>query len=203
MPGRPSRLLVSSNDSRIRLYEGLQQRAKYKGHKNNNSKIRATTSPGEMQALLSPLSLVSRPPTLLSLTPFRCSTSDVRCPAIDAPSQMGSTCCRGQTTAASTSGTPSAQAQRPLWRRSSSATSSTPTRASSKCLCLSNPPMMGHPRLDPSPRHSSPPTQPVISNAPGFPHLFLWRSRRPVPAPTASASTAAPVATAGPWMSRP
>jgi len=39
------RLLVSSNDSRVRLFEGYAQRAKFKGHRNLNSQIRASASP--------------------------------------------------------------------------------------------------------------------------------------------------------------
>lgn len=41
---RGERLLITSNDSRVRLYEGFVQRAKFKGHKNANSQIKASFS---------------------------------------------------------------------------------------------------------------------------------------------------------------
>ena len=46
MPGDDQKLLVTSNDSRIRVYDGYELACKYKGHKNNNSQIRASFSPG-------------------------------------------------------------------------------------------------------------------------------------------------------------
>lgn len=46
MPGDDNKLLVTSNDSRIRVYDGYTLACKYKGHKNNNSQIRASFSPG-------------------------------------------------------------------------------------------------------------------------------------------------------------
>lgn len=46
MPGDDRKLLVTSNDSRIRVYDGYTLACKYKGHKNNNSQIRASFSPG-------------------------------------------------------------------------------------------------------------------------------------------------------------
>jgi WD40 repeat protein len=46
MPGDDDKLLVTSNDSRIRVYDGYTLACKYKGHKNNNSQIRASFSPG-------------------------------------------------------------------------------------------------------------------------------------------------------------
>ena len=46
MPGDDRKLLVTSNDSRIRVYDGYALACKYKGHKNNNSQIRASFSPG-------------------------------------------------------------------------------------------------------------------------------------------------------------
>ena len=49
------RLLVSSNDSRVRLFEGYAQRAKFKGHRNLNSQIRASASPGESGCAAGPL----------------------------------------------------------------------------------------------------------------------------------------------------
>lgn len=39
------KLLVTSNDSRIRVYDGYVMRCKYKGHRNRNSQIRASFSP--------------------------------------------------------------------------------------------------------------------------------------------------------------
>ena len=45
MPGDDNKLLVTSNDSRIRVYDGYTLACKYKGHKNNNSQIRASFSP--------------------------------------------------------------------------------------------------------------------------------------------------------------
>ena len=44
--GRPGPLLITSNDSRIRLYEGYTLKYKYKGHTNRNTQIRASFSPG-------------------------------------------------------------------------------------------------------------------------------------------------------------
>jgi len=44
--GRPGPLLITSNDSRIRLYEGYTLKYKYKGHTNKNTQIRASFSPG-------------------------------------------------------------------------------------------------------------------------------------------------------------
>ncbi len=45
-PGEPDKLLVTANDSRIRLYDGQTMLAcKYKGHSNQNSQIRASFSP--------------------------------------------------------------------------------------------------------------------------------------------------------------
>ncbi|KAK2076983.1 hypothetical protein QBZ16_005211 [Prototheca wickerhamii] len=38
---RPSQLLVTSNDSRVRLYDGYSLRAKFKGHANRSTQIRA------------------------------------------------------------------------------------------------------------------------------------------------------------------
>ena len=46
MPGDDRKLLVTSNDSRVRVYDGYALACKYKGHKNNNSQIRASFSPG-------------------------------------------------------------------------------------------------------------------------------------------------------------
>ena len=46
MPGDDRKLLVTSNDSRVRVYDGYHLACKYKGHKNNNSQIRASFSPG-------------------------------------------------------------------------------------------------------------------------------------------------------------
>ena len=46
MPGNDGKLLVTSNDSRVRVYDGYALACKYKGHKNNNSQIRASFSPG-------------------------------------------------------------------------------------------------------------------------------------------------------------
>ena len=43
-PG-PSSLLITSNDSRVRLYEGYTLRSKYKGHSNKSTQIKATFSP--------------------------------------------------------------------------------------------------------------------------------------------------------------
>ncbi|KAL0043328.1 hypothetical protein WJX79_001633 [Trebouxia sp. C0005] len=39
-----SKLLITSNDSRIRLYDGLRLQCKYKGHSNRNTQIRASFS---------------------------------------------------------------------------------------------------------------------------------------------------------------
>ncbi|KAK9821320.1 hypothetical protein WJX81_001477 [Elliptochloris bilobata] len=44
LPGDPSQLLITSNDSRIRLYDGYTMRTKYKGHHNRNTQIRSTFS---------------------------------------------------------------------------------------------------------------------------------------------------------------
>jgi WD40 repeat protein len=47
MPGDDTKLLVTSNDSRIRVYDGANGYSlacKYKGHRNNNSQIRASFS---------------------------------------------------------------------------------------------------------------------------------------------------------------
>ena len=41
-----SMLLITSNDSRIRLYEGYALKCKYKGHTNRNTQIKASCSPG-------------------------------------------------------------------------------------------------------------------------------------------------------------
>lgn len=38
---RPGQLLITSNDSRIRLYDGYSLRAKFKGHANRSTQIRA------------------------------------------------------------------------------------------------------------------------------------------------------------------
>eukprot|EP00887_Chlorella_sp_A99_P008211 scaffold12.g8211.t1 len=46
LPSDPSKLLITSNDSRIRLYDGFSLRCKYKGHANRNTQIRASFSPG-------------------------------------------------------------------------------------------------------------------------------------------------------------
>ena len=46
MPGVDKLLLITSNDSRIRMYDGYTLKTKYKGHKNANSQIQATFSPG-------------------------------------------------------------------------------------------------------------------------------------------------------------
>ncbi|PSC74579.1 signal transducer [Micractinium conductrix] len=46
LPGEPGKLLITSNDSRIRLYDGYTLRCKYKGHTNRNTQIRASFSPG-------------------------------------------------------------------------------------------------------------------------------------------------------------
>ena len=46
MPGNDRKLLVTSNDSRIRVYDGYALACKYKGHKNDNLLIRASFSPG-------------------------------------------------------------------------------------------------------------------------------------------------------------
>eukprot|EP00218_Dolichomastix_sp_CCMP3274_P012169 CAMPEP_0170133782 /NCGR_PEP_ID=MMETSP0033_2-20121228/1537_1 /TAXON_ID=195969 /ORGANISM="Dolichomastix tenuilepis, Strain CCMP3274" /LENGTH=828 /DNA_ID=CAMNT_0010369309 /DNA_START=12 /DNA_END=2498 /DNA_ORIENTATION=+ len=46
MPGDPRKLLVTSNDSRIRVYDGYTLRCKYKGHLNQNSQIKASFSEG-------------------------------------------------------------------------------------------------------------------------------------------------------------
>jgi len=43
-PGDDRKLLVASNDSRLRIYDGYQLKTKYKGHKNKNSQIKATFS---------------------------------------------------------------------------------------------------------------------------------------------------------------
>jgi len=42
MPGDDSKLLVTSNDSRLRVYDGYTLKCKYKGHKNSNSQIKAS-----------------------------------------------------------------------------------------------------------------------------------------------------------------
>uniref|UniRef100_A0A061SIM7 Wd repeat-containing protein 44 n=1 Tax=Tetraselmis sp. GSL018 TaxID=582737 RepID=A0A061SIM7_9CHLO len=46
VPGEPEKVLISSNDSRLRLYDlnEYQQRCKYKGHTNRSSQIRASFS---------------------------------------------------------------------------------------------------------------------------------------------------------------
>ena len=46
MPGVDRLLLVTSNDSRVRMYDGYTLKVKYKGHRNASSQIRATFSPG-------------------------------------------------------------------------------------------------------------------------------------------------------------
>lgn len=46
MPGVDRLLLVTSNDSRVRMYDGYTLKVKYKGHKNASSQIRASFSPG-------------------------------------------------------------------------------------------------------------------------------------------------------------
>jgi len=45
MPNEPTKLLITSNDSRIRVYDGYTLRCKYKGHRNQNTQIRASFSP--------------------------------------------------------------------------------------------------------------------------------------------------------------
>lgn len=48
MPGKDlstSSLLITSNDSRVRLYDGYTLRAKYKGHANKSTQIKASFSP--------------------------------------------------------------------------------------------------------------------------------------------------------------
>lgn len=45
VPGQPSQLLVSSNDSRLRLYDSYHQLVKYKGHRNLATQSRAAVSP--------------------------------------------------------------------------------------------------------------------------------------------------------------
>ena len=46
MPGNdPNALLITSNDSRVRLYEGYTLRSKYKGHSNKSTQIKASFSP--------------------------------------------------------------------------------------------------------------------------------------------------------------
>lgn len=45
LPRSPSHLLITSNDSRIRLYEGYNLRAKFKGHANRSTQIKASLSP--------------------------------------------------------------------------------------------------------------------------------------------------------------
>ena len=42
MPNDPKKLLVTSNDSRVRIFDGYNLRCKYKGLKNSNSQIRAS-----------------------------------------------------------------------------------------------------------------------------------------------------------------
>ena len=42
MPNDPKKLLITSNDSRIRIFDGYNLRCKYKGLKNSNSQIRAS-----------------------------------------------------------------------------------------------------------------------------------------------------------------
>ncbi|CAL8464569.1 g4104 [Coccomyxa elongata] len=44
MPKDSSQLLITSNDSRVRLYDGFTMRTKYKGHHNRNTQIRGTFS---------------------------------------------------------------------------------------------------------------------------------------------------------------
>ena len=46
MPGVERFLLVTSNDSRIRMYDGFTLCCKYKGHRNANSQIASGFSPG-------------------------------------------------------------------------------------------------------------------------------------------------------------
>lgn len=46
LPSEPGKLLITSNDSRVRLYDGYSLRCKYKGHTNRNTQIRASFSPG-------------------------------------------------------------------------------------------------------------------------------------------------------------
>ncbi len=43
-PGDDRKLLVASNDSRLRIYDGYQLKTKYKGHKNKNSQIKSSFS---------------------------------------------------------------------------------------------------------------------------------------------------------------
>lgn len=45
LPSEPGKLLITSNDSRVRLYDGYTLRCKYKGHTNRNTQIRASFSP--------------------------------------------------------------------------------------------------------------------------------------------------------------
>ena len=42
MPDDPKKLLITSNDSRVRIFDGYNLRCKYKGLKNSNSQIRAS-----------------------------------------------------------------------------------------------------------------------------------------------------------------
>ncbi|KAK9818208.1 hypothetical protein WJX72_008854 [[Myrmecia] bisecta] len=44
LPGDSAHLLITSNDSRVRLYNGYMLQCKYKGHQNRNTQIRATFS---------------------------------------------------------------------------------------------------------------------------------------------------------------
>eukprot|EP00891_Asterochloris_glomerata_P003295 jgi/Astpho2/3295/e_gw1.00054.81.1_t len=46
MPAHPNKLLITSNDSRIRLYDGFGLQCKFKGHVNRNTQIRASFSAG-------------------------------------------------------------------------------------------------------------------------------------------------------------
>lgn len=41
----PNALLITSNDSRVRLYDGYTLRFKYKGHSNKSTQIKASFSP--------------------------------------------------------------------------------------------------------------------------------------------------------------
>ncbi len=45
MPGNPSQFLVTSNDSRLRLYDGYSLITKFKGHRNSSTQIRGAVSP--------------------------------------------------------------------------------------------------------------------------------------------------------------
>ena len=65
MPGDDNKLLVTSNTC-IRVYDGYTLACKYKGHKNNNSQIRASFSPGAEFIVLRGRARVSGPPSTLS-----------------------------------------------------------------------------------------------------------------------------------------